>query len=251
MTLSAMLRLFERAPEPAHLDVAHCGEVYRIAVKRSAQSRRFTLRIRAASRDALLTMPERASMRAAREFAERHSAWIGARLARLPRPVAFEPGEVLPLRGVDHAIVHKAGARGVAWIGQGQGGPLICVAGERPHVSRRVADFLKREARKDIETAVARYARTIGVKPKSLAVRDTVSRWGSCSSEGRLSFSWRLILAPPFVLDYLAAHEVTHMVHLNHSEKYWTLLGRICPETNRAEGWLKAHGASLHRFGAE
>ena len=112
MTLSAMLRLFERAPEPAHLDVAHCGEVYRIAVKRSAQSRRFTLRIRAASRDALLTMPERASMRAAREFAERHSAWIGARLARLPRPVAFEPGEVLPLRGVDHAIVHRVGRAG-------------------------------------------------------------------------------------------------------------------------------------------
>jgi predicted metal-dependent hydrolase len=251
MTFSGMPRLFEKAPPPAHLDVAHSGEVYRVAIRRSPQSRRFTLRVRAPTRDVLLTMPERASLKAAREFAERHSAWIGARLARLPRPVVFAPGETAPLRGVDHAIVHRPHARGVVWVEQGEGGPLICVAGEGPHVSRRVADFLKREARKDIEAAVLRYAKALGVRPKSLAVRDTVSRWGSCSSEGRLSFSWRLILAPPNVLDYLAAHEVTHMVHLNHSEKFWTLLCRICPDTNRAEGWLKAHGASLHRFGAE
>ena len=125
-----------------------------------------------------------------------------------------------------------------------------CVAGERPHVPRRVADFLIREARKDIEAAVARHAKTIGVKPQRIAIRDTVSRWGSCSSAGRLSFSWRLILAPSFVLDYLAAHEVAHLVHLNHSPKYWSLLRRACPETNRAEAWLKTHGASLHRFGA-
>ena len=90
-----------------------------------------------------------------------------------------------------------------------------------------------------------------GRAAQNVAVRDTVSRWGSCSSEGRLSFSWRLILAPPYVLDYLAAHEATHMVHLNHSAKFWTLLRRICPETNRAEAWLKAHGSSLHRYGAE
>ena len=134
MTFSGMLRLFERAPEPAHLDVAHSGEVYRIAIRRSAQSRRFTLRVRAASRDVLLTMPERASLKAAREFAERHSAWIGVRLARLPRPVLFEPGETAPLRGVDHAIVHRPGARGVAWVEQGAEATLLCVAGERPHV---------------------------------------------------------------------------------------------------------------------
>jgi hypothetical protein len=116
---------------------------------------------------------------------------------------------------------------------------------------RRVADFLKREAHRDIEAAVARHARSIGVKPKRIAVRDTVSRWGSCSATGGLSFSWRLILAPPFVLDYLAAHEVAHLVHLNHSPKFWSLLRRACPETNRAEAWLKAHGANLHRYGAE
>lgn len=246
-----MLRLFDRAPEPAHLDVAHNGEVYRVALSRSARSRRFTLRIRAASRDALLTMPARASLKAAREFAERHSAWIGVRLARLPRPVAFEPSAKTPLRGVDHTIVHRPGACGVVWLETCASGPLICVAGGEPHVPRRVADFLRREALKDLESAVARHARAMGVQPKRIAVRDTVSRWGSCSSTGRLSFSWRLILAPPFVLDYLAAHEVAHLVHMNHSPKFWSLVRRAFPAMDRAEAWLKAHGPSLHRFGAE
>ena len=251
MAIGGLLRLFERGPEPAHLDVAHDGEVFRIAINRSTRSRRFTLRIRAASRDVLLTMPARASLGSAREFAERHSAWIGVRLARLPRPVAFEPMAKAPLRGVEHTIVHRPAQHGVAWIETGEHGPLLCVSGERPHVARRVADFLRREALKDIEAAVFRHARAIGVQPKRVAVRDTVSRWGSCSSSGRLSFSWRLILAPPFVLDYLAAHEVAHMVHLNHSRKFWTVVGRMSPDVSRAEAWLKAHGASLHRYGAD
>ena len=162
-------------------------------------------------------MPSRSSLKAAREFAERHAAWIGARLARLPEPVAFEPRAVTPLRGVDHRIVHRPGERGVVWLEASERGPLICVSGERPHVARRVTDFLKREARKDLEAAVARHSKQLGVKPRRIVLRDTVSRWGSCSSTGGLNFSWRLILAPPFVLDYLAAHEVAHIVHMNHS----------------------------------
>ena len=251
MAMGGLLRLFDRGPEPASLDVAHNGEIYRVAINRSTRSRRFTLRVRTANRDVLLTMPARASMKAAREFAECHSAWIGVRLARLPRPVAFEPLAKTPLRGVDHTIVHRPGARGVVWVEAGEQGPLLCVAGERPHVARRVADFMKREAFKDIEAAVARHARAIGVQPKRIAVRDTVSRWGSCSSAGRLSFSWRLILAPSYVLDYLAAHEVAHMLHMNHSPKFWAVVGRTSPDVKRAEAWLKAHGASLHRYGAE
>ena len=128
-----MLRLFQRRPSPteaAHFDIAHDGEVYRIALRRVATSRRFTLRVRAATRDALLTMPARSSLRSAREFAERHAAWIGTRLSRLPRPIAFEPRAVTPLRGVDHVIAHRPGARGVVWLEAGARGPLICVAGE-------------------------------------------------------------------------------------------------------------------------
>jgi predicted metal-dependent hydrolase len=249
-----MLRLFERRPPPgpvAHIEVAHAGEVYRVALKRLSTSQRFTLRVRTATRDVLLTMPTRSSLRSAREFAERHAAWIGARLKRLPRPVAFAPNAVTPLRGVDHRIVHRPGARGVVWTENGAGGPIICVAGEAPFIARRVADFLKREARKDLEAAVARHATRLGVAPRRIALRDTASRWGSCSSTGGLNFSWRLILAPPEILDYLAAHEVAHIVHMNHSPMFWKLARRLYPETERAEAWLRANGADLHRFGAE
>ena len=248
-----MLRLFERqtpAEPVALIEVAHAGEVFCVALRRLSTSRRFTLRVRAATRDVLLTMPSRGSLRAAREFAERHAAWIGARLARLPRPVALEPLATIPLRGVNHTIVHRPNERGVVWTETSASGPLVCATGERPHIARRVADFLKREARKDIEAAVARHAERLGLAPPRITLRDTASRWGSCSSTGRLNFSWRLILAPPEILDYLTAHEVAHILHMNHSPAFWKLTRRLFPETERAEAWLRRHGPGLHRFGA-
>src|SRR5947209_1364674 len=110
-----MLSLFDRAPV-SEIEVAHAGEVYRIALRRVTNSRRYTLRVRAASRDVLLTMPSRGTIKAAREFAQRHAAWIGVRLARLPKPIAFLPGESVPLRGVDHQIVHRPQTRGIVWV---------------------------------------------------------------------------------------------------------------------------------------
>src|SRR4051812_9652643 len=124
-----MLSLFQRPP-PGEIEVAHDGAVYRIALRRVATSRRYTLRIRAASRDALLTMPARGTLKAARDFAERHAAWIGVRLARLPQPVAFAPGALVPLRGESRIIAHRPGARGVVWPETGAQGPLLCVAGD-------------------------------------------------------------------------------------------------------------------------
>jgi predicted metal-dependent hydrolase len=249
-----MLRLFQSRPPSApvaHLDIAHSGATYHVALKRLTSARRFTLRVRGATRDVVLTMPARSSLKSAREFAERHAAWIGARLARLPRPVTFEPNSAAPLRGIDHRIVHRPGARGVVWLERDEAGPTICVAGDLAHVARRVADFLKREARRDLETAVARYSKALDVEARRITLRDTTSRWGSCSSTGALNFSWRLILAPSFVLDYLAAHEVAHFVHMNHSPAFWKITKRLFPETDRAEEWLKNHGADLHRFGAK
>ena len=248
-----MLRLFRRddaASTAGQIQIFHAGETYRVALKRVRGARRYILRVRAATRDIVLTMPARGSVASARDFAERHAAWIGVRLRRLPQPVPFISGAVVPVRGVDHIIVHRPLERGVVWIEAGARGPMICVSGEAPHVERRVLDFLKREARRDLEAAVARHAMRLGVSPKRIALRDTASRWGSCSSSGRLNFSWRLILAPPYVLDYLAAHEVAHLSHMNHSPLFWALARRLSPDVERAEAWLKAHGQSLHRFGA-
>src|SRR5260370_4173985 len=173
--------------------------------------RRYTLRVVAVTREAVLTMPPRGSFREAREFAEKHGAWIASRLDRLPRAAPFEHGVEIPLRGGAHAIAHRRSARGTVWTETDRDGRrLLCVAGHAAHVARRITDYLKREAKRDLEAAVARYADRLGVKVRRISIRDQVSRWGSCSTSGALSFSWRLVLGPRFVPDYLAAPNGSH-----------------------------------------
>jgi predicted metal-dependent hydrolase len=219
-------------------------------MRRHRQARRYTLRIQAATREVVLTIPPRGSVKEAREFAQKHGSWIAARLGRLPQAAPFADGIVVPLRGVPHRIVHRRGVRGTVWTETDDGGErLICVAGEAPHVDRRIADFLRREAKRDLEAASRRFATTLGIAVKRVAVRDQSSRWGSCSTTGVLSFSWRLVLAPGFVLDYLAAHEVAHLIEMNHSAKFWRLVDRLCPWHERAKVWLDVHGTDLHRYG--
>lgn len=254
-----MLRLFRRdtsPSSPAHgeLDVQHEGVTYRVSLKRVSGARRFTLRVRAATRDVVLTMPVRGSHAAARDFAQRHAAWIAARLHRLPRVVPFRAGSVIPVRGDEHVILHQEAARGGIWserLSGAETGMALHVACGHEHVPRRVSDYLKREAKRELEAAVRLHTRRLGFAARKVTVRDTTSRWGSCSASGSLNFSWRLVMAPPFVLDYLAAHEVAHLVHMNHSEKFWKLTHELAPQTDRAESWLRAHGSELHRYGAE
>jgi predicted metal-dependent hydrolase len=129
--------------------------------------------------------------------------------------------------------------------------PRLHVAGEEEHAPRRLLDWLKRQAHLDLNTRVDLHARRLNLTPKRLFVRDQTTRWGSCSTSGALSFSWRLVLAPPFVLDYLAAHEVAHLGHMNHGPRFWSLVERTMPRHEEARNWLRKHGASLHRYGAE
>ena len=249
-----MLRRFlpRRPPEPSFLTVAFDGEIHQVRVRRHTQARRYTLRIHAATREVVLSMPVRGSLREANIFAQKHGAWIAARLNRLPRLEPFAHGSLVPLRGIAHRIEHRRGARGTAWVECGDdGAQILCVAGEAPHVSRRVRDYLKREAKKDLERASRVAAEALGVSLKRVSIRDQVSRWGSCSTTGVLSYSWRLILAPPFVLDYLAAHEAAHLVEMNHSRRFWRLVEGIYPDVARAKTWLDAHGSELHRYGAD
>jgi len=252
-----MLRLLRDGPVrdgSSLITLTHDGETIVVALRRATTARRFTLRVRFAARDAVLTMPQRASLRDARAFAERHAAWIAARLNRLPATIPFAHGSVIPLRGVDHALIHAPEKRGTVWTEERDDVATrlaLCVAGQAEHVPRRVRDHFKREARRDLEDAVARHTQAIGLPPRGVGLRDPVSRWGSCSAAGSLNFSWRLIMAPPYVLNYLAAHEVAHLVHLDHSPRFWALARRLCPETDRAEAWLATHGAHLHKYGAK
>jgi predicted metal-dependent hydrolase len=248
MSLRALL--YRRPSEPSVVQVVFDKAIYLVRLRRHRQARRYTLRIDAPTREVVLTMPPRGSVREAKEFAQKHGGWIAARLKRLPEAAPFAHGVEVPLRGEPHRIVHRRGERGTVWTEtDGSGQRLLCVAGEPPHVDRRISDFLKREAQRDLDAASRNYAAQIGVSIKRICVRDQSSRWGSCSNTGVLSFSWRLILAPPFVLDYLAAHEVSHLVELNHSPRFWRLVKRLYPQLERAKVWLDANGTDLHRYG--
>lgn len=246
-----LLRRQDRAPSAVkadRLELVLDGEVTPVLIRRHAQARRLTLRVRVATRDVVLTAPPHVSLASIRDFADRHRDWVQLRLVRLPDVVPFADGAHVPLRGVPHLIVHQPLARGTVWLGEGPE-PTLHVAGDAPYMARRVTDFLKREARADLVEAVQRHAAGLGVQINRITLRDTASRWGSCSSKGDLSFSWRLILAPPMVLDYLAAHEVAHRLEMNHSPRFWRAVERIYPARLQAEAWLQTHGASLHRYG--
>jgi predicted metal-dependent hydrolase len=242
--------LYRRPSEPLAIEVVFDRSIYLVRLRRHRQARRYTLRIQSATREVVLTIPPRGTLKEAREFAQKHGAWIAARLDRLPKAAPFADGVIVPLRGVPHRIVHRRTMRGSVWTETDtDGAQLLCVAGHAPHIDRRISDFLRREAKRNLEAASLRYAYALGVRIKRLAVRDQSSRWGSCSTSGALSFSWRLILAPPFVLDYLAAHEVAHLLEMNHSTRFWRLVQKLCPDHERAKVWLDVHGTDLHRYG--
>lgn len=242
--------LYRRPSEPRTIEIVFARSIYLIRLRRHRQARRYTLRIQSATREVVLTIPPRGTLKEAREFAQKHGGWIAARLDRLPKAAPFADGIVVPLRGVPHRIAHRPASRGTVWTESDAGGErLLCVAGHAPHLDRRIGDFLRREAKRDLEAASLRCADELRVRVKCVAVRDQSSRWGSCSTSGVLSFSWRLILAPSLVLNYLAAHEVAHLLEMNHSVRFWHLVQRLCPDHERAKVWLDIHGADLHRYG--
>ncbi|CAN1570678.1 COG1451 Predicted metal-dependent hydrolase [Rhabdaerophilaceae bacterium] len=166
----------------------------------------------------------------------------------MPDRIRFCDGVTIPLRGEPHRIVHTSPTRGVTRIVPGEPLPHLLVHGTPEALPGRVLRFLKAEAEADLSAASARYAAMLGVSLGKITIKDTRSRWGSCSSRGDLAFSWRLILAPPFVLDYLAAHEVCHRLELNHSVRYWRHVRSVYPDFRVAENWLNRQGASLHHY---
>src|ERR1700758_2457359 len=175
--------LYRRPYEPSRLLVKHGSQIYSVRLRRHRRARRYTLRIHPSDREAILTMPPRGTIADAKDFAQRHGGWIAARLGRLPKAAPFLPGTVVPLRGVPHRIVHRAGARGTVWTEtRDSGEKIVCVAGAMEHIERRIHDYLKREARKDLQKAADAYAQALGVRVKRISIRDQSSRWGSCTS---------------------------------------------------------------------
>jgi len=239
---------FQDAPD--QFEIATESGIVAVTLRRHARARNYTLRLKSATGTPVLTMPRRGSLREARKFLDRNAGWLLRQMDKLPRGEPIADGSTIPLRGVRHRIAHAPGRRGTVAMFDADRGPTLIVSGDIAHLRRRVVDFMKREAKRDLEPLIAKHAATLGVRATAIKLRDQTSRWGSCTANGRLSFSWRLVMAPPYVLDYLAAHEVAHLREMNHSRRFWRLVEMLCPRTRQARAWLNAEGARLHAVGA-
>ncbi len=215
-----------------------------LLVSRNPRARRISISLDGGG-SVRLTLPRRTSLRQGLDFAEDKANWILDQLNALPERVPFEDGAILPLLGADHVICHQPAARRGVWCADG----AIRVSGQREHLPRRVGDFLKAEARREISRRAKEKAGIVGRPVRRITLRDTTSRWGSCTSDGNLSFTWRLILAPEDVLDYVVAHEIAHLKHLNHGSRFWALVARLTADVTRSRRWLRENGDRLLRYG--
>jgi predicted metal-dependent hydrolase len=190
-----------------------------------------------------MTLPVRASVSTGLKFLHSKAGWVLAHV-ETHKTTPFTDGTVIPLLGQDYAIRQMPG-RGVTQIS----GTEIQVYSASEFVARRVRDFLRKHLREACLAHGGIMAAHIGKTVRDVKVRDTRSRWGSCSSGGTLTFHWQLVFAPPAILDYLIAHEVAHLKEMNHSPRFWQIVATLCPEHASAKRWLKREGHTLHRYG--
>lgn len=246
MVLGFLRSALKKLP-PLNIERAHevGGRTLPMRIVENSRAKRLTLRIDTGGKGLRVTVPPGLLMRDVDEFILRHQGWLEARLDKYPDRPKLRPGVKMPLRGVNHVIVHEPGKRGAVELGMDEDGAYLIVHGERMHLGRRLTDFLKREAKRDIEPMALALAKQTSRKVKSIRFKDTSSRWGSCSSDGNLSFSWRIMMAPKPVIAYLVAHEVAHLTEMNHGPKFWKLTRELCPDMDRAKAWLKRNGAAL------
>ena len=223
------------------------GRLLEVRVRLNPRARRMIVRVNPATGEISVTAPTRRGLSAALDFARGEREWIAGQLAKAPGPVLLSISAEIPFLGRPHRICAAKRGPAPVWAEDG----VIWVRGDAAHGPRRVLDFLKREARSAFEARVLAHAARLGVKPSRITVRDTASRWGSCSTARALSFSWRLILAPAFVMDYVVAHEVAHLREMNHSPRFWVHVKSLLPELNTAQAWLRTNGRDLQRYGVK
>lgn len=240
---------FDSRAAPTHTEI-ETNDGRRVAVKLvvNRRARRVSVRIDPVRREAIATAPSQRTLKHAAQFAAQRATWIVRELARLPKGVSLTPGAIVPLRGVSHVLVYEHG-RAAPRIEAGEMPRLVAPAPDPALFEARLLRFFKDQARDDLAERVAVHAATLGVTPRRMQVKELRSRWGSCNVDGVLSFAWRIVLAPPFALDYLAAHEVAHLKEMNHSRRFWAHVRRCAPDFERARAWLQEHGCSLHAVG--
>jgi predicted metal-dependent hydrolase len=235
-------------PRFSHGDVLEVAGA-RVVLKANPRARRVSLRVDAARNQVIAVAPTERRLSEAADFARSRAAWIAERLAARPQGQAFAPGARIRV-GDETARLEASGNAAAARFVRDETGLRIVSGGEGDAFARRVERLLKAEARKRLEARTEHHARALGLKLPTVSLSDPKSRWGSCTpSRGSIRYSWRLILAPAWILDYVAAHEVAHLVHGDHSPAFWSVVRQTFGDHKPARAWLRANGTALHAVG--
>lgn len=236
-----------RTHHETYPDLLQVGEhTLPLVIKRHKRAKRICLRYNPTEHAINLTLPRHTRISDGINFITEKSDWLLSTLEDIPCKKQLKPGVCIWIGGERFRIKHTPELRGAFLLHDG----VLHISGAREHFPRRVEDALKKIAKQRISQLVQKYAARAGRRVNRITVRDTRSRWGSCSSTGNLSFSWRLIFAPRAVLEYVVAHEVAHLRVMNHSDRFWATVEAICPGYGPAKEWLRIHGKELYRFNA-
>lgn len=234
----------KKKPKQSHIVIDANGTQVKISLSRNKRSKRLTLRQNVSDGNFKLSMPMRGTIKQAEAFCRQHSAWIAKKSADMQDMIKFADGQYIPLHGQPVKLVFLEPLRGKTQLNDNE----IHVYGGAQYAPRRLTTWLKDQAKKDILQAIEKYQPLLQVKYSKLTIRDTKSRWGSCSSSKALSFSWRLVMAPQNVLDYVVAHELAHILEMNHSPQFWAHVDAVCPHMKASQKWLKTNGGQLHHI---
>jgi predicted metal-dependent hydrolase len=215
-----------------------------VVISKRRGARNMVLRFQPVAHTLALTLPWHVSVKRGLKFIEEKRGWVLTQIETQPEKIPFADGKIIPILGRNYHLIH-VGGRGVVHIE----GEKILVPGDISFMKRRVQEWLKKYALEEIQKNAEQKAAAIGARIRKISLRDTRSRWGSCTRSGNLSFSWRLVFAPPEILDYLVAHEVAHLKHLNHGPAFWRLVAKLCPHWQESRRWIKRHGKELYRYG--
>lgn len=223
------------------------GRDVEVGIRRSTRARRILLHVGAYDGKVELVLPRGVPARDGIAFAQSQTEWLVDQMSRVGDASPFTDGAAFPLLGETVAIRLDPSLSAVPCLDDG----VLWVGGRSDTLPGRVRRWIRNRALEEIQPRARDMGRQVGRSPSRVAVRDTRSRWGSCTRDGSLSFSWRLVMAPEYVLDYVVAHEVAHLRHLDHSDRFWALVANICPDHKTARAWLRRNGPDLHRYGRE
>ena len=217
---------------------------FEIKVVKSTRASKLILKIDNRERIPVLTIPKYCSNKKAVEFVRSNKQWIDDCLQKLPLIRKFIIGEQISLFGKKYQIEHCPTSRFGVQIEDS----VIKVSGQQEFLHRRLTDFIKQKAKSRFLQKSQKLAAKIDCHINEVFIKDTKSRWGSCSNRNNINYNWRIALAPDYVIDYLIAHEVSHLKHQDHSENFWNCVAKLCPDYQKGREWLKNHGKELYLY---